>query len=147
MMSCGWLWMYLGAFLMLAELLAPGFVIFFFGLSAMTVGLIRFVFEEAFTPTWQLAAFSAFSILYLVLLRRWLKEVFTGGKDMSRSNFDNEYVGRIGKVITAIEPPLAGRILIGDAEWAAEAAEPIAVGANVKVISQTNLTFKVEEVK
>ena len=28
------MWLYFGAFLMLMELLAPGFVIFFFGLSA-----------------------------------------------------------------------------------------------------------------
>ena len=55
--------MYIGAFLMLGELLAPGFVIFFFGLSAATVGACRFAFGEAFTATWQLAAFSAFSIL------------------------------------------------------------------------------------
>ena len=37
---------------MLAELLLPGFVIFFFGLSAATVGLIRFALGDAFTLTW-----------------------------------------------------------------------------------------------
>ena len=30
MTSCAWLWLYAGLFLMLAEILAPGFVIFFF---------------------------------------------------------------------------------------------------------------------
>ena len=80
MTSCAWLWLYFGAFLMLMELLAPGFVVFFFGLSAATVGLCRFAFGEAFTTTWQLAAFSAFSILYLMVLRRWLKKTFLGGK-------------------------------------------------------------------
>ena len=34
--------------MMLMELMAPGFVIFFFGLSAATVGLCRFAFGEAF---------------------------------------------------------------------------------------------------
>ena len=47
-MSTGRLWLYFGAFLVLAELLAPGFVIFFFGLPAATVGLLWFVFGEAF---------------------------------------------------------------------------------------------------
>ena len=37
MTSCGWLWLYAGVGLMLAELLAPGFVVFFFGLSAASV--------------------------------------------------------------------------------------------------------------
>ena len=63
MTSCAWLWLYVGAFLMLAELLLPGFVIFFFGLSAATVGLLRFALGDTFTLTWQLAAFSAFTIL------------------------------------------------------------------------------------
>ena len=141
------MWMYFGAFLMLMELLAPGFVIFFFGLSAATVGLCRFAFGEAFTFTWQLAAFSAFSILYLVVLRRWLKKTFLGGRVETKTDFDNEYVGRAGKVTEAINPPLTGRVEIGDAEWTASAESPIPVGATVAVVSQDNLTMKVKEVK
>lgn len=144
MTSCSWLWLYAGAFLMLLELLAPGFVIFFFGLSAATVGLCRAAFGEAFTLTWQLAAFSAFAILYLAVLRRWLCKVFTGGKVETATDFDNEYVGRTGKVTAAIRPPLEGRVEIGDAEWKASAAMPLEVGAAVKVIAQENLTMRVE---
>ena len=147
MTSCAWLWLYAGAFLMLMELLAPGFVIFFFGLSAATVGLVRALVGEPFTLTWQLAAFSAFSILYLVVLRRWLKKTFLGGKVETKTDFDNEYVGRVGKVTEAITPPLTGRVEIGDAAWTATADSPIAAGTTVKVISHNNLTMKVEEVK
>ena len=147
MTSCPWLWLYLGAFLMLMELLAPGFVIFFFGLSAMTVGLCRFAFGEAFGTTWQVVAFSAFSILYLVFLRRWLKRTFFGARTEASTDFDNEYVDRVGRVTEAIEPPLAGRVQIGDAEWAATAESPIPAGATVKVVSQNNLTMKVEVVR
>ena len=141
------MWLYFGAFLMLMELLAPGFVIFFFGLSAATVGLCRFAFGEAFTFTWQLAAFSAFSIVYLVVLRRWLKKTFLGGRVETKTDFDNEYVGRAGKVTKAINPPLTGRVEIGDAEWTASAESTIPVGATVEVLSQNNLTMKVKEVK
>ena len=147
MMSSGWLWLYFGAFLVLAELLAPGFVIFFFGLSAATVGLLWFVFGEAFDLTWQLIAFSAFSVVYLVGLRRLLKRPFSGKTTEPNADFDNEYIGRVGTVTSATKPPLAGRVEVGDAEWTAVAADPIAAGANVKVISQNNLTFKVEEMK
>ena len=146
MLTCAWLWIYAGAALMLLELIAPGFILCFFGLSAATVGALRSVFGEAFTPTWQLAAFSAFSILYIVLLRQYLKKVFVGGKVETKTDFDNESVGRIGQVTTAINPPLAGRILLGDAEWTAEADEPIDVGSNVKVVAQQNLTMRVERV-
>ena len=147
MTSCAWLWLYFGAFLMLMELLAPGFVIFFFGLSAATVGLCRFALGGAFSFTWQLAAFSAFSILYLMVLRRWLKKTFLGGKVEAKTDFDNEYVGRVGKVTQAIDPPLTGRVEIGDAEWTATADAPVAQGAMVEVVSQNNLTMKVKEVR
>ena len=147
MTSCAWLWLYFGAFLMLMELLAPGFVIFFFGLSAATVGFCRFALGETFTLTWQFAAFSAFSIVYLVVLRRWLKNTFLGGKVETKTDFDNEYIGRVGKVTEAIAPPLSGRVMIGDAEWTASADAAIAAGATVEVISQNNLTMKVKEVR
>ena len=147
MTDCGWLWLYAGAALMLLELVAPGFVLFFFGLSAGTVGLCRFAFGEAFGPTWQIAAFSAFSIVYLVVLRRWLKRTFFGKTEEAKTDFDNEYAGRVGKVVAAIDPPLAGRVEIGDAEWTATADEPISAAATVVVESQANLTMKVKEMK
>ena len=145
-LSCGWLWMYAGAILMLMELMAPGFVIFFFGLSAATVGLCRFAFGNSFDLTWQLAAFSAFSILYLVFLRRLVQKVFTGKVETSGEDFENENVGRLGKVTTAINPPLTGRVMLGDAEWSAEADSPISTGADVRVVAQRNLTVKVSSI-
>jgi len=146
-LACEWLWLYLGAFLMLAELAAPGFVIFFFGLAAASVGLCRFVFGEAFTGTWQLVAFSAFVVVYLVGLRRLLKPVFGGEARKAAVTFGQESVGRLGKVTAAVKPPLAGRVMIGDAEWTAVADAPLAEGANVVVIGQENLTMKIKEVE
>ena len=142
--SCGWLWLYAGAILMFLELVAPGFVIFFFGLAAATVGVLRFAFGESFTLAGQLAAFSALAIVYLVLLRRWMKSIFSGRAVASADDFDNGYVGRTGRVTAPIAPPEAGRVEIGDAEWTATADVPVAAGAHVKVISQNNLTMKVE---
>jgi len=144
MTSCAWMWMYIGAFLMLAELLLPGFVIFFFGLSAATVALLRFMFGDSFTLMWQLAAFSFFAILYLALLRRLMKKIFAGNMETSPMEFGKESVGRIGRVVEAIEPPKTGRVEIGDAEWTAAADVPIAAGVDVKVVAQDNLTMRVK---
>lgn len=145
-LSVKWLWMYAGAFLMLLELAAPGFVIFFFGLAAATVGALIFVLPESFSMsfTWQLALFSFFSILYLVTLRRMVKSVFLGDTDESKS-IQSEYVGRIGKVVEAIRPEIPGRILLGDAEWAAKADKRLEPGTEVRVTAQDNLTLSVEE--
>jgi len=144
MLSCPWIWLYVGAFLMLAELLAPGFVIFFFGLSAATVGLLRFPLGEGFDLTWQLGAFSALSIVYLMVLRRWLKKVFAGSVQTSRADLEHEQVGRTGSVAVAIRPHLAGRVLVGDAEWTAVSDVALETGRDVKVVAQDNLTLKVE---
>ena len=143
MLTCGWIWLYVGVFLMLAELVSPGFVIFFFGLSAVTVGVCRFVIGDAFSITWQLAAFSAFSIVYLVTLRRLMTRLFSGETSVSNADFSRESVGRIAKTVTAIRPPVAGRILLGDAEWSATADTEIPSGADVRIVAQDNLTMKV----
>jgi len=139
-----WLWMYAGAFLMLAELASPGFVVFFFGLAAATVSLLKWAFPSL--PLWgQLAAFSVLSILYLLVLRKYLKKVFTGDKQESPS-IDNEYIGRVGRVVEVVRPDVPGRILLGDAEWTAKAATRLEPGTEVRVVAQENLTLAVEPI-
>lgn len=143
MTACGWLWVYAGLALALMELVTPGFILCFFGLAAATVGVLRFVVGESFDMTWQLAAFSVLSILYIVLLRRYLKKIFVGEKE-GASGLKSEFVGRVGKVTESVEPPKTGRVMIGDAEWTAAADAPLAAGTDVKVVAQQNLTMKVE---
>ena len=141
-LSPAWVWMYFGAFLMLAELASPGFVVFFFGLAAATVSVLKGMFPSM--PLWlQFAAFSFFSIFYLLVLRRYLKRVFVGEKQESAS-IGNEYLGRVGRVVETVRPDVPGRIVLGDAEWAATAAARLEVGTEVRVVAQENLTFTVE---
>lgn len=146
-LSAGWLWMYIGGGLMLAEILMPGFVVFFFGLSAVTLGGLMLVLPDAFylTLAWQLALFSLFSIVYLATLRRYLKSIFLGDCEDTISATD-EFAGRTGEVMSAIGQGVPGRVLVGDAQWDAVAVKPVAVGRKVKVLSRKNLTLTVEEV-
>ena len=141
--AAAWIWLYIGAFLMLAEIVSPGFVIFFFGLGAATVAVCKWAAPSLGLAA-QLAIFSAASVLYLVVLRRYMKRLFMG--DKANLGLASEYVGRLGKVVEAVRPEVPGRILLGDAEWAAVASERIEVGAEVKVVAQENLTMKVEKV-
>ncbi len=142
-LSPAWLWLYAGVFLMLFELLAPGFVVFFFGLSAATVALLVAVLPEAFSLNWQLAAFSVLAVTYLVLLRRYMKVIFSGATESSKA-IDSEYIGRTAIVKKTIRPRISGRILLGDAQWDASASERIEEGSEVRIIAQNNLTFTVE---
>ena len=145
MTSCAWLWIYAGTALILLELVSPGFILCFFGLSAATVGVLRFAFGEAFGPTWQLAAFSVLSVLYIALLRRCLKGVFMGNSSVSGGGTACDNIGRIGRVTEVVGTGVPGRVMLGDVEWSAIADSQIPVGANVKVISQENLTIRVKE--
>ena len=147
MTTCAWLWLYLGTFLMLMELLTPGFVIFFFGLAAASVGLCRFVFGEAFGEAWQLAAFSGFAVFYLLVLRRYVRRVFCGDRSKTAGDLADDFAGRVGKVTEAVRSPQPGRALVGDAEWTVVSDRPIEAGAVVRVISRSNLTLKIEEIK
>ena len=146
-LSAGWIWLYIGAGLMLAEILTPGFVMFFFGLSAATVGALVLLLPETFhlTTMWQLALFSFFSLIYLVTLRRYVRDVFLGDNGQRRSLAD-EFAGRAGEVTRAIAPGVPGRVAVGDAEWDAVSAGPIAAGTKVTVLSRKNLTLTVEAV-
>ncbi len=143
MLGAGWLWMYLGAFLMLLEIVSPGFVIFFFGLSASTVGLMRFAFQDSFTVTWQLASFSFLCIIYLAVLRRLLRKLFSGFVSQKGEDFNDSMSGRTGVATEDIVPPLTGRVEVGDASWTAVSDVPVAAGAAVVVISSDSLTLKV----
>ena len=146
-LGAGWIWLYIGAGLMLAEILTPGFVMFFFGLSAATVGVLVLFLPDTFhlTMMWQLALFSFFSLVYLVTLRRYVKNVFLGDNGTSRTLTD-EFAGRLGEVTKDLTPDLPGRVVVGDAEWDATAAVPIVAGTRVKVLSRRNLTLTVEAV-
>ena len=146
-MSAGWVWMYIGGGLMLAEILMPGFVVFFFGLSAVTLGGLILMLPAAFqiSLTWQLALFSLFSVVYLVTLRKYLKSIFLGDSEDTVSAVD-EFSGRFGEATAEIKPGIPGRAMVGDAEWDAVSVAPIAAGTKVKVLSRKNLTLTVEAV-
>lgn len=146
-LSAGWIWLYVGALLMLAEILTPGFVVFFFGLAAASVGALVLLLPESLHPSlnWQLGLFSILSVVYLVTLRRYVKSVFMGDTAESKV-IESPYMGRIGKVVAPIRAEVPGRIVLGDSEWAASADRPISEGVEVRVVEQKNLTLKVETI-
>ena len=141
--ASAWIWLYIGSFLMLAEIVSPGFVIFFFGLGAATVSVCKWAVPSLSLAS-QLAIFSVASVFYLVVLRRYMKKLFLGDSE-DAPRLENEHVGRVGKVVAVIRPEVPGRILLGDAEWEASADERLEPGTEVKVVAQTNLTMRVEK--
>lgn len=137
-----WGWLIAGIVLMLMELMTPGFVVFFFGLAAAAVSLCIWLIP-GFGIYWQLAAFSVFSILFLMVLRRYVKSVFMG--DSEENAVADDLVGSVGKVTELIRPEVPGRVEIRDAGWTASAAVRIEPGEEVRVTAHDNLTVTVEK--
>jgi membrane protein implicated in regulation of membrane protease activity len=146
MFTADWIWLYIGAALMILELISPGFVVFFFGLAAATTGVLAMFMGDAFTMMWQVLTFAGLSIVYLVFLRRVVKKVFSGTVETSASNFEDDFPGKIAVVTEDINTPLSGRVMLGDSEWTAVADTSIEKGVNVRVVVRDNLTLKVERV-
>ena len=137
-------WLYLGVALILFEVMTPGLVSIFFGLAALTVALGVWL-VSGISQGWQWIAFSVFSILYIFLLRKSLKRVFSGDREVSDSPSD-EYIGKLAVVTVAVAPNKPGRVELGGTTWTAEADCDLAAGASVRIVSKKNLTFKIEAV-
>ncbi len=70
------IWFLIGLLLLLAEFMIPGLIVFFFGVGAWIVAVCCLATD--ITLNVQLLIFIISSMLLLVLLRSWVKGIFTG---------------------------------------------------------------------
>lgn len=139
------IWLISGIILLIMEVATPGFVICFFGLSAITVSLLAKVIPS-FGAAWQWFAFSVLAILYTIFLRRFLTRVFVGKSETTSSNPDDDTTGKVVRVTADISPNIPGRVELNGTNWTAEADESIHCGEYVRILAQNNLTLRVEKV-
>ena len=92
-------WLILGIGLLILEVITPGLVSLFFGLAALTVALISWLVPFSQGVQWLI--FSAFSVIYILLLRETLKRIFSGKKEIS-DRIEDDFAGRLAKVVVAI---------------------------------------------
>ncbi len=138
-----WHWLVLGLLLVLAELAtAGGFYVIFFGVAALTVGVLA-GFGMA-GPLWvQLLLFSVLSVATLVVFRaRLLKWV---QHDPQRPEIDT-LVGEIGVANDALAPGSVGRVEVRGAAWSARNTTAAAVtpGTRIRVIRVDGLMLDIE---
>lgn len=135
-------WLYFGVAMILLEVMTPGLVAIFFGVAALLVALISWMLPFL-NLGWQWLLFSVFSVLSLLLLRKSLKTVFHGKREVSESP-DDTFSGKLTEVTEAIAPHRPGRVEFNGTSWVAEADAEIAVGTSVRIVQRVNLTLKVE---
>ena len=130
-----WYWVVAGVALMLCELAIPLFVLIWFGLSAVAVGILL-----AVLPTVSLAAqLSLWLVLSIVLVVYWFR-IFKSGQHKTRVGMaDNNVIGEVGLLTHAVAPFQKGEVrfqkpLLGSEVWTCISEEEIAVGERVRIV-------------
>jgi membrane protein implicated in regulation of membrane protease activity len=138
------IWFIAGLIMLLAEFAMPGLIIFFFGVGACLVALICLFTDISINL--QLTLFLIASILLLVSLRKWLKNIFVGrtGQKESADELLQEFVGKKAVVTREIDPQTRGKVEFHGTNWNAEADQIIDEGTSVEIIGKNNITLKVK---
>jgi len=136
-------WLLLGLFLLASEFFTPGLIAVFFGIGALTVGVLT-LFGVIEGLAFQLLCFAAISLGSLLSLRRHFKRWMVGA-EVDRSTGDQDDVGFIGarvKVISDFEQGI-GHVLLNGAKWDAESDEPLKAGDSAWVASHEGILLRV----
>jgi membrane protein implicated in regulation of membrane protease activity len=140
-----YLWLLAGILLIGLELVAPGFVIVFFGLGALVTGLLSLLIpglSGAWIP--QLIIWGASSLLSLGLLRRFFKNTFRG--KVIEDDGSDDYVGQFAEVTEPISAVKPGRVKFQGTSWKAMTFDTDLVpGDTVEIMKKDNLTLMVSK--
>lgn len=129
-----WHWLVLGLLLVTAEIFVSGFILFWFGLSALVMGLLLLGVDMPITL--QLILWAALSVGMLIF---WLKRMKPKWKDRTTSGMAFEALtGQVGSVIESNAGKSRGRLrfpapILGEDEWTFICNAEVAIGDRVRV--------------
>ncbi|MCH9814472.1 MAG: NfeD family protein [Epsilonproteobacteria bacterium] len=138
-----WHWIVLGLILVVSEIFAPLFIVLWFGIAAILVGLIDLGLGTSFVV--ELGLWILFSVIFLALWFIFFKE-----KTVSKSGQSDFTLGTNGTVIQAIHPSKKGKVrfdapVLGSSEWFAIADEIINEGETIHIIDVNGQLLKVKK--
>ena len=142
-----WHWIVFGVLLVLSEIMLTTFFILWFGVAAILIGVLLFLFP-ALTLNWQILLWT---ILSSVLAFAWFKYLKPLSIDRTKAGLSREaIIGEIGQVITAPGAERRGRLrfpvpVLGADEWTIIASEALADGDRVRVIDISGNALVVEK--
>ncbi len=138
------IWFIVGLCFLLLEFAIPGLITVFFGIGAWIVATLCLFMDISLNT--QLFIFVVSSVLLLVSLRKWFKELFAG-RD-APSQFEAEsldaFLGKKAIVTKEITPNRKEKFEFRGTYWDAEASETIPNGAPVEILNKDNITLTVK---
>jgi len=136
-----WIWLAGGLALVVAELATPsGFFIIFFGLAALTVGVLAGL--EVITTLWvQWLLFSVLSVSYVVVFRDRLQARF----QIPPSPNVDSLIGVLAIVQERLTPGVVGKVEVRGASWSARNTSDVTLdaGQRARVAAVDGLTLTV----
>ncbi len=138
-----WAWFLLGILLLGGEMLTPGgFVLFFFGLGSLVVGILDLVGVTP-NPAVQWVCFAALSLTSALLFRKPLLARIQIRTPRSRID---DLSGEIAVPVAELAPGAVGRVELRGTVWTARngATRPLAAGERCRVVRAEGLTLVLE---
>lgn len=144
MMDSAWIWLILGALLILSEFFMTGLVAIFFGAGAVLVGLLTALGLVDQLPE-QILIFAVLSVASLLFARERIK-IWFRGRVSERWDGDRDLIASRGQRVTVSRAFVdgVGRVRLSGTDWKAESVDgDHAQGATVWVIGHEGITLTV----
>lgn len=136
-----WLWLAGGLALVLAELATPsGFFIIFFGIGALTIGVLK-ALQLIDSLTIELLLFTVLSVTYLVVFRGRLQSRVQPPPPSSVDSL----VGVLAIVQESLSPGVVGKVEVRGTTWSARNTSDVTLspGQRARVSAVDGLTLAV----
>ena len=138
-----WHWIVFGFLLLILEMLAPGAIFMWFGVGAILVGGLLFIFPDM---AWELQIF-IFALFSLASIFAWKKLRKDNPEDDTESGTLNQrgkaLIGRRVPLVEAITNGV-GRVQIDDTFWRVESKADMDVDTLVEVVGSDGATLDVK---
>lgn len=136
-----WHWWAFGFAFLILEMLAPGFILLWFGVSAFLVGvLLTFV---DLSPHMQLSIWAGLSIVDILMWRAIRKKIPQTSDDSLLNQRGQQYVGRQFTLEEATSNGY-GKIKVDDTTWKILVEDDIEAGKTVTVTGVEGVILKAE---
>jgi len=137
-----WHWIVLGILLIVLEILLPGFVLLWFGVAAIVVGVVDYLFHPSFDTL--LYLWSGLSVVSLLVWFGYFKK--TPRSLIGQA--EGEFAHITGEVVEKIDQKRYKAVfdlpVLGDREWIVESHEPLEIGDKIEVVKVFGQILKVK---
>ena len=147
-MSVEHVWILLGIVLILSEFVVPGLITIFFGIGALSVGLMAW-WGWVDNTTYQLWLFGIISGGLLLTLRNRFKVWFQGGSLVADTNTpDDDYIGHYATVVEGFsQGQKFGKVSYRDTQWNAkfDGDSDLSSGERVLITGRQSATLTISK--